>query len=125
MIGYTGDSTGILDGDDALRTPLAPNGTSRLEEAEEPARKKRRSTATVEQEPRITSGVLGNISSTLPMTVGEAAVVGPEIECEDNATAEELLEAVARPPPVNSSYLPLPWKGRLGYVRIHSPSPFP
>jgi UV DNA damage endonuclease len=23
----------------------------------------------------------------------------------------------ARPPPVNSSYLPLPWKGRLGYVR--------
>lgn len=26
------------------------------------------------------------------------------------------LEA-ARPPPVNSDYLPLPWKGRLGYVR--------
>lgn len=21
-----------------------------------------------------------------------------------------------RPPPVNSDYLPLPWKGRLGYV---------
>jgi UV DNA damage endonuclease len=27
------------------------------------------------------------------------------------------LEA-ARPPPVNSDYLPLPWKGRLGYVSI-------
>jgi len=24
----------------------------------------------------------------------------------------------ARPPPVNSDYLPLPWKGRLGYVRF-------
>jgi UV DNA damage endonuclease len=24
----------------------------------------------------------------------------------------------ARPPPVNSGYLPLPWKGRLGYVSI-------
>jgi UV DNA damage endonuclease len=24
--------------------------------------------------------------------------------------------AAARPPPVNSDYLPLPWKGRLGYV---------
>jgi hypothetical protein len=29
---------------------------------------------------------------------------------------EELREALGRPPPVNSSYLPLPWKGRLGYV---------
>jgi UV DNA damage endonuclease len=26
----------------------------------------------------------------------------------------------ARPPPVNSDYLPLPWKGRLGYVSIAS-----
>lgn len=27
----------------------------------------------------------------------------------------------ARPPPVNSDYLPLPWKGRLGYVHIPPP----
>tara|TARA_R110002003_G_scaffold191_20_gene14867 strand:- start:580 stop:1422 length:843 start_codon:yes stop_codon:yes gene_type:complete len=31
----------------------------------------------------------------------------------------EVKEALSRPPPVNSEYLPLPWKGRLGYVRIH------
>lgn len=37
--------------------------------------------------------------------------VGP---AEDADTLK--LEA-ARPPPVNSDYLPLPWKGRLGYVR--------
>lgn len=30
---------------------------------------------------------------------------------------EELKEAAFRPPPVHSDYLPLPWKGRLGYVR--------
>ena len=28
----------------------------------------------------------------------------------------KIQEAFSRPPPVNSSYLPLPWKGRLGYV---------
>lgn len=27
-----------------------------------------------------------------------------------------------RPPPVNSDYLPLPWKGRLGYVSTQFPS---
>lgn len=39
-------------------------------------------------------------------------------ESDDNVPldAEELKEALGRPPPVNSSYLPLPWKGRLGYV---------
>jgi UV DNA damage endonuclease len=30
----------------------------------------------------------------------------------------EVKEALSRPPPVNSEYLPLPWKGRLGYVCI-------
>jgi UV DNA damage endonuclease len=30
---------------------------------------------------------------------------------------ETLKNEAARPPPVNSDYLPLPWKGRLGYVR--------
>lgn len=40
---------------------------------------------------------------------------------EDPEAAEESVErAAARAPAVNSSYLPLPWKGRLGYVS-HSP----
>jgi UV DNA damage endonuclease len=38
-----------------------------------------------------------------------------EVDDED-----EVKEALSRPPPVNSDYLPLPWKGRLGYVRTHS-----
>ncbi|TAQ90560.1 hypothetical protein B7494_g1137 [Chlorociboria aeruginascens] len=46
--------------------------------------------------------------------------VGP---AGDDDTAEEVgvmkLEA-ARPPPVNSDYLPLPWKGRLGYACLNT-----
>lgn len=30
------------------------------------------------------------------------------------------LKQVARPPPVNSGYLPLPWKGRLGYACLNT-----
>lgn len=41
---------------------------------------------------------------------------------EEPEAAEESVErAAARPPAVNSSYLPLPWKGRLGYVSPCSP----
>jgi hypothetical protein len=36
---------------------------------------------------------------------------------EEAADITEVLSSISRPPPVNSSYLPLPWKGRLGYVR--------
>jgi UV DNA damage endonuclease len=38
---------------------------------------------------------------------------------EDPGDEEELATALSRPPPVHSGYLPLPWKGRLGYVRTY------
>ena len=41
----------------------------------------------------------------------------PEAEGDEEANEEEIKEALSRPPPVNSDYLPLPWRGRLGYVR--------
>jgi UV DNA damage endonuclease len=40
----------------------------------------------------------------------------PEADGEEEAGEEEIKEAMLRPPPINSDYLPLPWKGRLGYV---------
>ena len=40
----------------------------------------------------------------------------PEAEGDEEAGEEEIQQALSRPPPVNSDYLPLPWKGRLGYV---------
>lgn len=44
-----------------------------------------------------------------------------EEEADEEADEDEVQEALSRPPPVNSDYLPLPWKGRLGYVRQHLP----
>ncbi|RMZ75249.1 hypothetical protein DV738_g5573, partial [Chaetothyriales sp. CBS 135597] len=38
-------------------------------------------------------------------------------ECED---PDEVKHALSRPPPVNSPYLPLPWKGRLGYACLNT-----
>jgi UV DNA damage endonuclease len=40
----------------------------------------------------------------------------PEAEDFEEADEAAVNEASRRPPPVNSDYLPLPWKGRLGYV---------
>jgi UV DNA damage endonuclease len=51
---------------------------------------------------------------------GVGVLVDPETEggpgTGDGDGEEEVREALSRPPPVNSAYLPLPWKGRLGYV---------
>lgn len=40
----------------------------------------------------------------------------PEAEDDEEADEEEVQAALSRPAPVHSDYLPLPWKGRLGYV---------
>lgn len=44
----------------------------------------------------------------------------PEAEGEEEVDEEEVKEALSRPPPVNSDYLPLPWKGRLGYACLNT-----
>lgn len=46
----------------------------------------------------------------------EPQFLDPEAEGDEEADEEEIQAALSRPPPVNSNYLPLPWKGRLGYV---------
>lgn len=40
---------------------------------------------------------------------------GDDVVLEDIDTVRKKAQ---RPPPVNSDYLPLPWKGRLGYVSL-------
>ena len=47
---------------------------------------------------------------------GVEGLADPEADGGEEADEEEIKEAMLRPPPVNSDYLPLPWKGRLGYV---------
>ena len=46
----------------------------------------------------------------------EPQFLDPEDEGLEEADEEEIQAALSRPPPVNSDYLPLPWKGRIGYV---------
>lgn len=50
-------------------------------------------------------------------SVKEPAYYNPEAEIDEEADEEEVQDALSRAPPVDSDYLPLPWKGRLGYVR--------
>ncbi|KIW98190.1 UV damage endonuclease UvdE [Cladophialophora bantiana CBS 173.52] len=74
--------------------------------------------------------VVGELSETLPASTVhvKASPKGgdgldqedPEAEGDVEANPEELKEALSRPPPVNSSYLPLPWKGRLGYACLNT-----
>ena len=54
-----------------------------------------------------------NLKKTAPK---EEQPADPEADVDEDADPEEIAEALSRPPPVNSSYLPLPWKGRLGYA---------
>jgi len=51
----------------------------------------------------------------------EPQFLDPEADGEEEADEEEIQAALSRPPPVNSDYLPLPWKGRLGYVSTLDP----
>ncbi|KAI1372756.1 UV-endonuclease UvdE [Hypoxylon crocopeplum] len=44
---------------------------------------------------------------------------GGDIQGED-ADAKTISQEGSRPPPVNSEYLPLPWKGRLGYACLNT-----
>lgn len=48
----------------------------------------------------------------------EDTAFNPESDEDVPVGEEDLKDAFSRPPAVNSSYLPLPWKGRLGYVSI-------
>ncbi|KNG89588.1 UV-endonuclease UVE-1 [Aspergillus nomiae NRRL 13137] len=55
-----------------------------------------------------------------PSELPEDVPPDPESDEDVPVQAEELQEALSRPPPVNSSYLPLPWKGRLGYACLNT-----
>ena len=55
-------------------------------------------------------------SGAKPPKKSDDAPGDPEAEGDEDADPQEIKEASRRPPPVNSDYLPLPWKGRLGYA---------
>ena len=66
--------------------------------------------AKVNEEAKVTAPAKAKESAKEPQ------FLDPEADGEEEADEEEIQAALSRPPPVNSDYLPLPWKGRLGYV---------
>ncbi|KAF2749035.1 UV-endonuclease UvdE [Sporormia fimetaria CBS 119925] len=74
----------------------------------------------------VVGALLQDASAEGPAQVEEAAGVTIDPEADEpppqDADEEEaeFKEALSRPPPVNSSVLPLPWKGRLGYACLNT-----
>lgn len=89
--------------------------------------------------PRMKRGESVTLQSTERLLLTPERETGPKVESEDavegsieeaeRAANEDVVEdaveaaerGAKRPPAVNSTFLPLPWKGRLGYVG-HLPS---
>ncbi|EXJ55563.1 hypothetical protein A1O7_08491 [Cladophialophora yegresii CBS 114405] len=113
----------ITDGPDALRA--SPD-------AEEPEHEKVKKAAPGKgkAKKKTGSGDVEQVADGLPTSSASLEDHGkrddglhrgdPEAEDDEDADPEELKEALSRPPPVNSSYLPLPWKGRLGYACLNT-----
>lgn len=131
----------IIDGGDAARAspdsdinteiaPTAVNGRedsdsplSDISEVEPPPAKKRATPA--KKKAAASAKSEGSVETPVkPSPVraekvnGIEALSDPEAEGEEVVDEEDLKQALARPPPVNSDYLPLPWKGRIGYVSV-------
>lgn len=137
----------VLDGVSALRaspdghedgrpeshlTPGMSNGTAKgavkdvtaeTPSAEAPVGKGRRKKAPAPQlksEPEETKDtVVKGVAKSISAPAETNGMAGDPEDAEGLEEDEvEIKEALSRPPPVNSDYLPLPWKGRLGYVCI-------
>ncbi|KAF2114651.1 UV-endonuclease UvdE-domain-containing protein [Lophiotrema nucula] len=108
----------------ALNTGAPSSETAAAElPAREPGKTKRKKAPT--QHVKEDSAVNGN-SEIVKNEIAEQAVgvtVDPENEegpKDDEEDEAEIKEALSRPPAVNSDYLPLPWKGRLGYACLNT-----
>jgi len=90
---------------DSVRTMI-------LREAENPKHKHLRPSKT---EQKVSRGrQIAKKPELIPVDEVSDAVL---VDSAEPDTVDSAERGAARPPPVNSSRLPLPWKGRLGYVR--------
>lgn len=109
----------LLANDSGLDSPLSD--FSDMESPIKAGKKKSRKDTALAAE--VASSQAKSGKKTLSQTAGSEKEVtkapqflDPEADGEEEPDEEELQAALSRPPPVNSDYLPLPWKGRLGYV---------
>lgn len=102
---------------------LAQNGEPEfpLSDVPEPQLSKRRNAA-LSKKKRELEEATETPTSAKGQKDGVESLIDPEAEGYDVADEDEIKQALSRPPPVNSDYLPFPWKGRLGYVRFFNPN---
>jgi hypothetical protein len=94
----------ILNSQDALRASPSAVDTDETFEGPRKEQKTRRQDSDI---------------STSRAVQTEGDIVKLEVEDPENEppeAVEDMEAALSRPPPVHSDHLPLPWKGRLGYV---------
>ncbi|MCJ1473259.1 UV-damage endonuclease [Lambiella insularis] len=99
------------DSDSSLSdiSDMEPRSTNRAQNT-----KPRKSTSTGTKNAKLQNSIP---AITMKMSEGkESQFLDPEAEEDVEADEEEIRAALSRPPAVNSDYLPLPWKGRLGYA---------
>ncbi|QDS73671.1 UV-damage endonuclease [Venturia effusa] len=110
----------VLDGPNATRaSPDSDvNDDLPLNLATEPSKKKRATKTTKKADSLKAEATPA--AAVAEQKAGVPALGDPEADGEEIEDEEELKEALSRPPPVNSDYLPLPWKGRLGYACLNT-----
>ncbi|KAB5529069.1 UV-endonuclease UvdE-domain-containing protein [Coniochaeta sp. 2T2.1] len=100
-----------------------PSGTNLNEQLTSPAKGQKRPNAQKAGSKKEVSTPIGrDISGGEEDEDGDGAYVASEGDLEDGTdpVLEVAERGAARPPAVNSSYLPLPWKGRLGYACLNT-----
>ncbi|KAI1323651.1 UV-endonuclease UvdE-domain-containing protein [Xylariaceae sp. FL0255] len=111
-----------LDLESAVFTPRAnKSSVATVAEATKEKKAKKKAGKEAEQDPE-PKGIKEEEDVKMgerPAKRGEDGDYVPEEIPEENNVNTLKLEA-ARPPPVNSDYLPLPWKGRLGYACLNT-----
>ncbi len=129
----------VVDGQEALRaSPDAHSDSEKLREDKFASKRTTKEGKTTPATPKAVKREESSESSlselsdaletpvSLPDTKTTTAKIASgflddEAEADDlDADPEEISAALSRPPPVNSSYLPLPWKGRLGYACLNT-----
>lgn len=92
-------------------------------ESKAPAKKGRgkKSNVKMEEDADVAPVAASTPAKKTPKKTSEGEAGDPEGEEDvEAADPEEVKSAAFRPPPVNSSYLPLPWTGRLGYACLNT-----
>ncbi|KAG9185713.1 UV DNA damage endonuclease [Alternaria panax] len=109
---------------DKKSSPPATNGDAPVANAAKNKRKKAGAQQIKVEEDDTHTGAVNGVVGKTTVPAASAGLHGDPDDV-DNLKAEdedeaEVMEALSRPPPVNSEYLPLPWKGRLGYACLNT-----